>query len=152
MEYEELLSECDRYNLVVKEKPLQSADGRILNRRIAIRRDMPEVKKTCVLAEELGHYHTAAGDILDQTSVSRIKQERAGRLYAYDRLIGLSGIVRAYHHRCSSKSEIADYLGVTEEFLIDAVDCYKSKYGTSVKIGNYIIVFEPTLAVIEMLI
>jgi hypothetical protein len=42
-------------------------------------------------------------------------------------------------------------LDVTEEFLKDALECYREKYGISTGIDGYIIVFEPTLAVIEKL-
>ena len=43
------------------------------------------------MAEELGHYYTGVGDILDQSSVSNRKQELCGRVYAYNKLIGLAG-------------------------------------------------------------
>lgn len=40
MTYDELLIQADLEGLKVKEKPLQSGDGRIFNNRIAIRRDI----------------------------------------------------------------------------------------------------------------
>ena len=42
---------------------------------------------------------------------------------------------------------MADYLGVTEVYLKECIDCYRKKYGISKKIGNYIIYFEPALTV-----
>ncbi len=125
-------------------------DGRIKGNRIAIRKGLLENEKKCILAEELGHYYTGTGDILDQTSLSNRKQELRGRVYAYNRLIGLLGIVRAYQHRCQNFSEMAEYLGVTEEFLADALRYYKGKYGRCAKIDNYVIFFEPSLAVLEI--
>lgn len=53
-------------------------------------------EKTCVLAEELGHHHTSVGDILDMTDVSNRKQERQARLWGYNKLIGLAGLINAY--------------------------------------------------------
>ena len=38
----------------------------------------------------------------------------------------------------------------TEEFLENAINCYRSKYGLSVSLDNYIIVFVPSLYVIEL--
>lgn len=67
MTYEELLIEADNNNLTVKEKPLPVSKGRLKGNRIAIRKDMTETEKTCVLAEELGHHYTATGNILDQS-------------------------------------------------------------------------------------
>lgn len=151
MTYEELLIEADANNLTVKEKPLPISKGRIKGNRIAIRKDMTETEKACVLAEELGHHYTAVGDILDQSSAENRKQEMRGRIVAYNKLVGLRGIVDAYLHHCQNLSEAAEYLGVTEEFLSDSIMYYKNKYGVFATVDNYTIVFEPTIAVIELI-
>lgn len=151
MTYEELLKEADSMGLVVKEKSLQSGDGRIFNNKIAIRQDIPtETEKSCVLAEELGHYFTSAGNILDQTDIVNRKQEYRARLYGYNLQIGLRGIISAHTAGCRNLYEMADYLDVTEEYLKEALDCYRSKYGEYVKVDNYMIYFIPTLAVLEI--
>ena len=79
--YEELLIEADCNNLVTKEKPLRANKGRIKGKRIAIRKNMTQAEKARVLAEELGHYYTAVGDILDQSSPANRKQELRGTNY-----------------------------------------------------------------------
>ncbi len=79
MNYEDLLNEYAGDDLVIKEKPLQSSNGRIYNNRIAIRHDLDTVNKTCTLAEELGHYCTTTGDIIDQEDTSNRKQEYRAR-------------------------------------------------------------------------
>lgn len=151
MTYEELLKEADSMGLVVKEKSLQSGDGRIFNNKIAIRQDIPtETEKSCVLAEELGHYFTSAGNILDQTDIVNRKQEYRARLYGYNLQIGLRGIISAHTAGCRNLYEMADYLHVTEEYLKEALDCYRSKYGEYVKVDNYMIYFIPSLAVLEI--
>ncbi len=151
MTYDNLLTEADQEGLIVKEKPLQSADGRIKGKRIAIRKDIPTLsQKACVLAEELGHYHTAVGNIIDMQDIRNVKQERQGRIWAYDKMIGLIGIIKAFQHHCLNKCDMAEYLDVTEEFLQEALDYYKQKYGCYVTIDHYVIYFEPCLAVVEM--
>ena len=107
MNYEELLNECADENLVIKEKPLQSSNGRIYNNRIAIRHDMNTVDKTCTLAEELGHYYTTTGDILDQTNVANRKQEHRARMWAYEKLLPLQLFILAFKHGCRSIHETA---------------------------------------------
>lgn len=150
LDYEGLLIEADAAGLAVKEKPLLSADGRINGRRVAIRQDIPTLAgKACVLAEEIGHYHTNTMDILDHGKILNRKIERAGRLWAYDKQIGLSGIIKGYCARCRDHYELAEYLGVTEEFLKEALDCYREKYGEHIEVDGYTIMFEPSLAVIE---
>ena len=152
MNYDALLAESDSAGLVVKEKPLKYNNGRIKMGKVAIRKDIPtSIEKTCILAEELGHYYTSSGDILDQQDISNRKQERHARVWAYDLLIGLSGIVKAYRHGCSNLYEMADYLEVTEEFLRDALERYRQKYGIYTTIDHHIIYFEPHLAIVEIL-
>lgn len=148
--YEELLIEADSHNLVTKEKPLRASKGRIKGNRIAIQKGLTEAEKKCVLAEELGHYYTATGNILDQSSISNRKQELRGRIMAYDRLIGLIGIIQAYQRRCRNLSEMAEHLEVPEEFLSDALSYYRNKYGIFTQVDHFLIIFEPSLMVMEL--
>ncbi len=117
---------------------------------IALNKDIDtQAERTCVLAEELGHHYTTTGNILDQSQPENRKQEMHARLHGYNRLIGLQGIIRAYQHRCQSLTEMAEYLGVTEEYLKEALELYRQKYGTGVEVDNYIVIFEPRFAVVE---
>ena len=139
--YTDLLIEADKQHLITKEKPLRANCGRIKGNRIAIKHDLDETEKKCTLAEELGHYHTTVGDIIDQSSDATRKQELRARLWSYNKLIGLHGI---------TSYEMADYLGVTEEFLQEALQCYRSKYGICVQYDNYVIYFDP-VSVLELI-
>nr|DAL22336.1 MAG TPA_asm: IrrE protein [Caudoviricetes sp.] len=151
MEYEALLKEYDATELIIKEKDLQGSNGRIRGNRIAIKKDISLRQKACVLAEELGHYHTTVGDILDQTDVSNRKQERTARLWAYNKQIGLSGLIHCFEARCQNIHEMADHLDVTEAFLQDALECYRQKYGICTSYQQYTIYFEPKLAICKKL-
>lgn len=107
-------------------------------------------ERTCILAEEIGHHETSLGNILDQQNITNIKQERKARLWAYDKLINLFGIIRAYYAGCRNSYEVAEYLDVTEDFLNEAICAYRSKYGTGAKAGEYVIIFDPELTVLKM--
>ena len=149
--YEILLDEANDKGLIVKEKSLQSSNGRIKGNRIAIRKDLKTTaEKACVLAEELGHYETTVGDILEMSSSWNRKQERQARLNGYNRMIGVFGIIRAYEAGCQDQHEIADFLNVTEEYLLECIECYRDKYGERKSINNYIVYFIPNLAVIKI--
>lgn len=151
MEYEALLVEADSEGLTVKEMPMRYNNGRINGNRIAIRKDIStSAEKACVLAEELGHHHTSVGNILDMNDVRNRKQERQARFWGYNKLIGLTGIIQAFEAGCQSDQEAADYLNVTAEYLHEAIECYRDKYGVCKEIDNYIIYFIPNLAVIKM--
>ena len=117
---------------------------------IAIREDMTIPEKTCALAEELGHHETSVGNILDMTSAANRKQERQARLWAYNKQIGLIGLVRAFEHGCQNRFEIAEYLEVTEEFLEECIECYRNKYGICKQVDNYVVYFIPQLSVMKL--
>lgn len=145
MTYEALLNEADSHQLIVKEKPLIRNNGLVLGNKIAIRKDIDtEVEKSCVLAEELGHYYTSSGNIIDMQDVQNRKQERRARLWAYNKMITMDKIAEACEYGCRNRYEIAEYLDVTEEFLQEAIDSYKQIYGTTYhQCGDYLICFEP---------
>lgn len=152
--YEKLLQEAHDEDISVDENySFQSAlQGLYVDKNIALsNRLLTSIKKAGVLAEELGHYYTSTGNILDQTNVSNCKQERKARLWAYDKMIGLSGIIQGYRQHCQNRYELAECLGVSEEFLQEALNCYKEKYGAYVELDGYVIFFEPALAVMERL-
>lgn len=148
--YEYLLTEAGSEGLIVKELPLRGYDGRIKGNRVAISRSLTQAQKACVLAEELGHYYTTVGNILDQSDSGNRKQELQARLWAYNKKIGLQGIIKAYERRLTDLNEMAEFLDVTPEFLHDALKCYRSKYGDYVELDNYVIIFEPYLSVAKM--
>ena len=144
MTYEQLLTTADQNGLLVKEKKLAKHDGLLKGKRIAIRKDIEtQAEKSCVLAEELGHHYTSSGDILDQDNIMKQKQEYRARLYGYNLKIGLTGLIRAYEAGCRNLYEMAEYLDATEEYLKEAIQCYRSKYGVCAAVDNYVIYFEP---------
>lgn len=99
MTYDQLLDSADQEGLAVKEVSLSTHDGLIRDKCIAIRKDIPtQAKKACVLAEELEHHYTSAGNILDQSKTENIKQEQKAQMWAYNKQIGLSGILSAYQY------------------------------------------------------
>lgn len=149
MTYDELLIEADDNNLIVKEKPLLANKGRIKGDHIAIKHDLLTSEKACVLAEELGHHFTTTGNIINQNCEADIKQERRARKWAYDKLVGLDGIIACHNRMCRSITDMATELNVTEQFIQESIQYLRDKYGVGVKYGKYIIVFYPSLYVIE---
>lgn len=142
--YQALLDECDELNIEVYERKNMKSKGLYSDNVIWINKYIPTlIEKYCVLAEEIGHHTTSAGDILDLTSIENRKQELKARAWAYDRLFPLSKIIQAHNLHISNRYELADFLSVTEDFLDDALDWYKGKYGLFVSIDNFTICFEP---------
>ena len=95
-------------------------------------------------------YHTTYGDILDLDIVQNRKQEFRARMWRYNLKIGLLGIINSYKNGCQNLSEMAEYLDVTEEYLLNTLTLYRSKYGVCTTVDKYIIYFEPSLAIMKI--
>lgn len=130
--YEELLHDAGMMGLEVKELQFES-DAKELckGEKIGIRKGMSKTEKACVLAEEIGHYYKTVGNILDQSDAVNRKQEMIARKWAVDKMISIEDIFRAVEQPCGTLFEIAEFLEVTEEFLLEALDVFKKRYGHS---------------------
>lgn len=142
--YENLICKYESYKIMIKEVQLMRGyKGLYKNNKILIEKSLTETEKHCVLAEEIGHYFTSVGNIINLNEINNRKQEKVARKWAYTNVIPLSEIVTAKNKDCQCNYEIADYLNVTEEFLNDAIEYYFQKYGKQTKWQNYVITFEP---------
>ena len=108
-----------------------------------------EAEFVCVVAEELGHHNTTYGNILDLKSIANQKQELKARQWAYEHLVDFNSLIKAYEANISGY-ELADFLGVSDDFLHDSINRYRDKYGMCAKVGDYIIYFDP-LGVMKIL-
>ena len=150
--YERLEDEARRngVNVIAREFRSPRIKGLYIDGVIGLSNSMQtSAEKACTLSEEMGHHFTSYGNILDLSEAENRKQELRARMWAYNKQIGLTGIVNAYKHGCHNMYEMAEYLDVTEDFLKDALRQYRNKYGVCKAIDNYIIFFEPHLAVME---
>lgn len=152
MTYEEMQILHDDLNIVEMDlSEVSGLKGLYVNGHIAINTKMSDIEKACVLAEELGHHYTSYGNILDQSDASNRKQELRARAWAYNKQIGLLGLIRAYGHGCRNRFEIAEYLEVTEEVLEECLSFYQNKYGVCTNVDNYVVYFIPNLIVMKKL-
>lgn len=149
--YENLLDRANEMGLSVKEVQMTKYDGLIRGRKIGIRKSIKTyAQKADTLAEEIAHYRYTVGNILDQSISENRKQENIARFHAYNERIGLIGIINAYEAHCRNRYEMAEFLDVSEPFLAEALECYRKKYGVYKAVDNYLIMFEPNLAVIKL--
>lgn len=149
MIYEELLKEYEKA-VKIKEHPLKyNLKGLYKDNKILINSRLSDIEKACILAEELGHKYTSHGNILDQDKIENIKQEIIARRWGYKKLIGIIDFINAWNKGINTRHDLAEYLNVTETFLLESVEYYKAKYGTSFEIDEYCIIFEPNLNIIK---
>lgn len=144
MLYETLLINASNEGLNVYERDIGKFKGLYVDNNIALNQAIEtRSEKACILAEELGHYYTTIGNILDQSKVGNRKQERKARAWAYERLVGLISLIDAAKQGIRNRFELSEFLGVSERFLEEAIRYYKEKYGIFYEVEDYIIYFEP---------
>lgn len=149
MLYEKLLVEANNKRVNVYERDIGKLKGLYIDGNIALNTSIrTHSEKACILAEELGHHCTTYGHILDQSRAENRKQERRARAWAYERLVSLNSMIEASKHGIRNRFELAEFLGVSERFIDEAIQYYKEKYGLYCKMGNFIIYLEP-LRVLE---
>lgn len=119
--YEKLLSEYE--HLTIEERPMKS-DGLYADGYIWINKTLCTARKTCILAEEIGHYETSFGDILNQNDINNRKQEFAARRWAFKRLVPEENIRFAIADGHTEIWDMAEYLDVDEAFLREALKYY----------------------------
>lgn len=129
--YETLLTEAYREQVEVVYLPFsKNIRGLYHNNVIAINSNLQtSAEKNCILAEELGHYYTSVGDILDQSILMNRKQEQRALRWSYERLVPWDRLITAYRSGVKTCHELAEYFDVTETFLISTLRYYTDKYG-----------------------
>ncbi|MCI2881416.1 ImmA/IrrE family metallo-endopeptidase [Staphylococcus hominis] len=117
--------------------------GFYINGKIYINSNLSETRKAEVLYEELAHHKLTYGNILDQSKYINRKFENYARRHGYEAALPLRIIVEAHKYGVSSLYELADYVQLSENYIVEILEHYKQKYGYSTRYGKYVIQFEP---------
>lgn len=140
----ELLQMIDDENIELLEVNMTGRNkGFYMDNTIFIDSKMRRIDKRCKIAEELGHHFTSTGDITDQSKIENRKQERRARVWGYNEIVPLHRLAEAIDYKVHNQQELAEYLDVPEEYLLEALKYYKEKYGLYCYFNNYVICFEP---------
>ena len=110
---------------------------------IVIDKNLSETRKAEVLYEELSHRKLTCGDITDQSQFNNRKFERYAVRDSYECALPLHKFIEAYNHNVSNLFELADYVQLSERYVLDVIEHYKLKYGLSTFCGDYLIRFDP---------
>lgn len=127
--YEELIEEISTYGVEVVELMLGGDYGYCYNDVIFINESSNEKTKYCILAEEIGHYFTSYGDIMNFSKTENIQQENKARIWAYERLISPDSLIEALIKGLNSTEEITEYFNITKDFFLEAIKYYRKRYG-----------------------
>lgn len=143
--YEQLLVKAEKLGAKVREIDFGTNKkcGRCLGNIIYINSIISETEKYEVLAEELGHYKTTYGNILDQGNVINRKLENIARREGFNIIVEPNDVVEAIRHNAFALHEIAEYINVSVETFLDILEDWKRKYGVGIQVGTCYLQFEP---------
>ena len=147
--YENLLLEAEKEDINVLEINIGTSKkyGRYLDNTIIINSNMTDIEKYEVLAEELGHHHTTSGNITDLNDVRNKKLELVARRDSYKLLVEPNDIVESMRHGANDIYDMAEYVQVTVDTLLNIIEDWKKQYGVGVLVGNYYLQLEPSFGI-----
>ncbi|MGJ8368784.1 ImmA/IrrE family metallo-endopeptidase [Staphylococcus capitis] len=141
--YEELCIKNDWIEIEETNRLPKFQPGLYINGKIFINSNLSETRKTEVLYEELAHHKLTYGNILDQSKDINRKFENYARRHGYEAALPLRIIVEAHHYGVSNLYELAQYVQLSEEHVLEILKHYKNKYGIGTHYGEYLITFDP---------
>lgn len=141
--YEQLLSENEHIKIRDTHSLPNGYSGFYKDGVILIDKNLPETRKAEVLYEELAHHKLTYGNILDQSKWINRKFENYARRHGYEAALPLRIIVEAHHYGVSNLYELAEYVQLSEEHVLEILEHYKNKHGIGTHYGDYSITFEP---------
>ncbi|WP_180525228.1 ImmA/IrrE family metallo-endopeptidase [Staphylococcus haemolyticus] len=141
--FEELCIKNDWIEIEETNRLPKFQSGFYINGKIYINSNLSETRKAEVLYEELAHHKLTYGNILDQSKWINRKFENYARRYGFEAALPLRIIVEAHHYGVSSLYELADYVQLSEKYIVEILEHYKNKYGIGTNYANYAITFEP---------
>ncbi|WP_227394227.1 ImmA/IrrE family metallo-endopeptidase [Jeotgalibacillus aurantiacus] len=143
MRYEKLLDEYPE--LIVKEDPRMpdKLPGFIVNNFISINKNISLPAKYFILAEEIGHYVTTEGDILNLNDIRHMKAEIVARRWGYHKVLSFDHLIECYQMNILTCEELCDHFELEPGHVDRVLKAYIEKYGLSVEYKGYTIEFEP---------
>ena len=144
--FEELCIKNDWIEIEETNRLPKFQPGFYMNGKIYINSNLSETRKAEVLYEELAHHKLTYGNILDQSKDINRKFENYARRHGYEAALPLRIIVEAHNYGVSSLYELAEYVQLSEEHVLEILEHYKQKHGIGTHYGNYSITFEPLRA------
>lgn len=122
---EALIEEFGSLNFYFKKDMSDGLGGLINNNNIYVNANESFNRLYSNLAEEIGHYETAGGDIIDQSVVVNRKYELLGRKWSYRKLMpqkDLEKFIKA--NETIHRYDLAEEFGIPDDVVDEAIQMY----------------------------
>ena len=123
--YEQLLAENEHIKIKDTHSLPDGYSGFYKDGIILIDKDLSETRKAEVLYEELAHHKLTYGNILDQSKDINRKFENYAKRYGYEAALPLRIIVEAHNYGVNNLYELAEYVQLSEEHVLEILKHYK---------------------------
>lgn len=102
-----------------------------------------DAKRCVTLAHELGHHYTHPPNLLIASKRTQDKYEHMATTWATNMLLPPFKLVEALKKGIRDVWDLAEYLGVTPEFIEQGLNLLQERYGQSVCINGCCLYFKP---------
>ncbi|MEL5938808.1 ImmA/IrrE family metallo-endopeptidase [Tetragenococcus halophilus] len=138
---EELMSYFPNLSYIIDKRVPKGQGGMNIDDFVYLSPYQSKTEFTSVLSEELGHYLTTVGDIVDQDTNEKRKQERKARDVGATLVVTPDDLLKCYENGYETIESCADFLGVTKETFTNAINYYRRKDDAVLTENKDVIVF-----------
>lgn len=148
---DKLYKEAEDHNLEIIEniELPNKLKGLLINNKVLLDKKLTKAERIAILAEEIEHKKLTVGNIIDIRDLSNMKQELLARWRTYEKLLKFDMIINAIEYGVSNTYEFSEFVELPEDFIVEAINYYRQRYGT-VKYNGYEINFINQLYVTKL--
>lgn len=134
---EELMNNYPQLSFTFTSRMPDFQGAMIINNQVFINQNRSYTKNLEDVAEEIGHYETTAGNIIEQNSYYSKKQETEARRYGHMILVNLDGLIECYKAGMRHMWELADFFECDTDYILRALDTFRVKKGNNFSYHGY---------------
>lgn len=138
---EELMAAYSNINYIFDEKMPDGQSGLYVDNYVYLNPRQSPQQLVGTVAEEIGHYLTTIGNIIDQDTNLKRKQERQARDIGASLVVSPSDIIDCYENGCKTIDDCVIHLGVTNQVFEDAISYYARRFNGIKTENGYTIFF-----------
>lgn len=148
---EELMAQFSELTYKFESRMPEKQKGLYINNVVYLNPKQDQKELVSTVAEEIGHHLTTVGDIINQDTNEKRKQEQKARDIGATMVVTPQDLIDCYHERFTYIWECADFLDITRPALECALNTYRKQYPDGLIYDNYKLLFKAdgTLGVIE---
>ncbi|WP_313627549.1 ImmA/IrrE family metallo-endopeptidase [Enterococcus italicus] len=150
---EELMAAYPNINYIFDNRMPDGQSGLYVDNHIYLNPRQSPQQLAGTIAEEIGHHLTTVGDIIDQDTNLKRKQEQLARDIGATLVVSPADIINCYEYGCKTIDECVAYLNITRQVFDYAISYYARRFNGIKTENGYTIFFREngTVGVFKMI-